>query len=165
MPYPLSREEAIHRLNGMAGSHCFLCDLLEEGELVLTESEHHITRLSRYPRKWGHVMVSPKIHVETFSELPAEAWAVVQSEVRKVSLVLEEEFPGQRIFISSTGTRRKDIPMSCAHLHFNLMPVDDENEKPVEIFTWKHGLYDASTEEWEAFHAKMKTRLSVIELS
>ncbi|MBI3510755.1 MAG: HIT family protein [Bacteroidetes bacterium] len=157
MPHFISKEEALSRLQ-MENSNrsCLLCELLKtKSEFTVAEDEETIVFLSRYPRFWGQIIVAAKIHSEKFSELKDKTWKNMNEHALKAARILEKKFSPARCYIASVGSEQ-NLPMTCPHIHFNIIPVMNLNLKPSEVFTWSNGLFDGTEEEWSNLFSLLK---------
>jgi diadenosine tetraphosphate (Ap4A) HIT family hydrolase len=156
MPHLITREEAINALGDETGE-CFICDLIHGNAAYLLERRNGVTAfLSRYPRFWGQVMVAPDVHSETFTALDTETWTAMNTVAHKAARIAEKLFSPARCYIASTGSAQQ-LPMTCPHIHINIIPVPDAGLKPADVFTWKNGLCDGTAEEWSALFLQFKS--------
>lgn len=85
---------------------------------LVHEDERVIAFLDRAPLIKGHVLVAPRLHVETFDELPADLleplFAVVQRVSRAFPLAL-----GAEGSYAAINTR---ISQSVPHVHVHVVP-------------------------------------------
>jgi diadenosine tetraphosphate (Ap4A) HIT family hydrolase len=147
VPHRISREEAVARLGVADG--CPLCRLLvgSEGD-VLHDDGEVVVRLSRYPTRWGQLMVVPRLHVERVADLELSIWLRVNELAHHATRALERALAPSRCYVASLGARRSDLPMTFPHVHLNVVPVSDDDTRPREVFTWQLGVLDGSEREW-----------------
>ncbi|MFJ2032996.1 HIT family protein [Streptosporangium sp. NPDC087985] len=106
------------------GGPCFICAVLAgspgyDFEQVVSEDEHHIAFLDRYPTMVGKVLVAPKVHVEhVVGDLDEEAYLRLMGAVRRIALAVEEVVPSERTYLLSLGSRQGN-----AHLHWHIAPL------------------------------------------
>lgn len=151
----ITREEAIARLERERADGCRLCALVESG-LVLARRDHASVILSRYPVRWGQLLVIPHGHVERFAELAAHVWEDVSVLSHRAAIVIERVLSPSRCYVASLGTSERDVPMSFPHLHVNVIPVAEPTERPREVLTWQHGVFDAEPEAWTALLDRLR---------
>jgi diadenosine tetraphosphate (Ap4A) HIT family hydrolase len=151
MPYLISREQALAQIEKeIPAGECLICYLAKHRkEYILHRGKHAKTLLSLYPRTWGQIMVLVNRHVISFTELEADEWKEVSEMLLQATRKAESVLKPLRCYVAATGAS-VHFPMTSPHLHFNIIPVYEETDKPSSIFTWENGLYAARTEEWEA---------------
>ncbi|MCE9610716.1 MAG: hypothetical protein K8R23_11030 [Chthoniobacter sp.] len=156
MPHLITREQALASL-ARAEPACFICELAAGGAPYPLADENGVAVfLSQYPRFWGQIIIAPTAHCEFFTELNPETWLTMSAAALKAARLLEHRFAPARCYIASLGSPRL-LPMSCPHLHLNVLPVPAGEWKPCDVFTWKHGLYDGTPEEWQGCWRQMQT--------
>jgi histidine triad (HIT) family protein len=103
-------------------SDCIFCDIAA-GTLkaeVVHESADAIAFLDKYPAARGHVVVIPRIHAATLTELPDEAvggfFLAVKTVMRKVSSALRP------IAMQAGWNHGKDAGQHVFHLHVHVLP-------------------------------------------
>ena len=95
-------------------------------------------------------------HKTSISEITTEEWNELSQNVRKVTIQIEKKLKPKRCYISSLGATQ-NLPNTCPHVHFNVIPIYNEDDKPSEIFTWQNGIYEATNDEWNELHESLKT--------
>jgi diadenosine tetraphosphate (Ap4A) HIT family hydrolase len=150
MPYIISREAAIAELKKQKPEQeCLICWLQQQTDnLTIESTEHTSVILSKCPARWGHLMVLIHPHFINYTELPASIWTAAAEKAQKAAIVLETVLKPVRCYVISAGTSRSDLQMSSPHLHFNVIPVYEQDDKPSTVLTWKNGVYSATEEEW-----------------
>ena len=77
MPRLITRQEALDRIVAEGGRpDCLMCAIRDRAVgpvYAVYEDEHMLVSLPRYVRRWGHMMVMPKIHVVSYSEVDPAA--------------------------------------------------------------------------------------------
>lgn len=149
MPHRIPRDEALARLASEPASPCRLCDLITRAP-ILARGEHAIVVLSRYPVRWGHLLVIPRAHVERFTELSEEAWVEASLLAHRAARAVERALAPPRCYVASLGTSERGLPMTFAHLHLNVIPVDEAGARPRDVLTWQHGVLEGTPSEWAA---------------
>jgi diadenosine tetraphosphate (Ap4A) HIT family hydrolase len=152
----VSREEAIARLEREPKVACRLCALAARNENLVAKSAHASVILSRYPVRWGHLLVVPHAHVERFTELAPIAWSDASLLAHRAAVALERALTPSRCYVASLGTSEQGLPMTFAHIHMNVIPVDEPGARPRDVLTWQHGVYDASEDEWSALLEQLR---------
>lgn len=106
----------------MLDSSCIFCKVIrkEIPAYIVYEDEMALGFLDIHPRAPGHVMVIPKYHAATISELPGDLVDPVFQAVRKVAKRLEEVLgaDGMTIGVNQGPISGQTVP----HLHVHLMP-------------------------------------------
>lgn len=157
MPHRISRERVLERLTAEAPSACWMCVLArpEDRALCLAHTDRATVRLSRYPTRWGHVLVIPRAHVERFEALDEDTWLEATKLAHRAARALERVLRPSRCYVASLGTSEPELPMTFPHLHVHVIPVDEPGARPSEVLTWQHGLYDGTDDEWRELHAAL----------
>lgn len=147
MPRWIAREEAIRRLGPIDG--CTLCRLNAiASDDVLHDDGEVVVRLSRYPVRWGHLMIVPRPHVTRFLDVELALWLRTSELAHRAARAIERALAPSRCYVASLGAARTDLPMTFAHVHVNVIPVPDEESRPRDVLTWQHGVLDGTEDEW-----------------
>jgi diadenosine tetraphosphate (Ap4A) HIT family hydrolase len=154
--HKITREEAIARLEREPIVACRLCAILDTRDQVLAEAELASVIVSRFPVRWGQLIVIPHAHVERFSEVSPLAWAETSMLAFRAASVIERVLSPSRCYVASLGTSERGVPMSFPHLHVNVIPVHDPSERPREVLTWQHGVLDADPAAWRALYDRLR---------
>lgn len=157
MPNIISRQQAMDEItSSLKPGECLACYLLGSNHnYVVHQGELSTVLLSRYPRTWGQTMILLNNHKTSISEISSEEWQELTDYVRKASICLETVLKPLRCYIASLGAT-KNLPYTCPHLHFNVLPVYNAEDKPSDIFTWQHGVYAAEEWEWKNLLVTLK---------
>lgn len=159
MPFKIDRASALARLGG-APRACLPCSLAATPSAHadrVAESEHAIAQLSRYPVRWGHVLVVLRRHVTCLADIDGEVFGDASRLAHRVGVALELELEPARCYVAALGTDVPGLPMTFAHLHFNVVPVPESGARPRDVLTWSHGVYDGSAAEWRGLAATLRT--------
>lgn len=134
--------------SSLAPGECLACWIMRSNaRYVLHAGAHTTVLLSEYPRTWGQTMVLLNPHKTSISETTKEEWDELAGAARMTALVLERELAPLRCYISSLGAT-ENLPNTCPHLHFNVLPIYNSTDRPSDIFTWRDGLYAGEESEW-----------------
>ncbi|HRI63111.1 MAG TPA: HIT family protein, partial [Polyangium sp.] len=106
--------------------------------------------LPRYVRRWGHVMVMPKLHVTSFSAIKSSLFLRMNILSLHSARMVEHVQKPRRVYVASTGSSAGEITQSSEHLHVHIIPLYEVDHKPSSIFSWSEGVYVAEREEWES---------------
>lgn len=153
MPRLVTRDEALARIREEGGTPaCLMCAIRDGavGDLhAVFEDDAMLVMLPRYVRRWGHVLVMPRAHVVSFSEVDPALWARTNALVHKAARVVEAVQRPRRVYVASTGSSAGELTQSSQHLHVHVIPLYEADDKPSSIFSWQEGVYVAERGEWE----------------
>ena len=151
------REQAIDDINSsLKKGECLVCSILNsDSNYILNKGKYSTTVLSKYPRTWGQTMILLNSHKTVVSEVSKEEWNELTENSRKVSVILENVLKPLRCYIASLGSI-ENLPNTCPHIHFNVIPIYKAEDKPSEIFTWEKGVIAADEKEWGDLFEKIK---------
>lgn len=159
MPRLITRAEALRRIRDEVGTPtCLMCALADDRagpRWVVSEDEHHLVMLPRYVRRWGQVMVIPKAHVVSFTEIDDALWTRASQLAHRAARAVEGALSPLRCYLASTGSAAGEITQSSTHLHIHVIPLYEPDDKPSDIFSWSDGVYVADEEEWRALQADL----------
>lgn len=135
-----------------------MCDL-RTTTTALYDSRHAFITPNRFPLRWGHLLVVSRRHVERFTELTDEEHAECAALSLRAARAVERGFVPPRVFVASLGSARDNLPMTCPHLHWHVVPVA-HGERPRDVLTWRHGVLQASEDEWRALETRVRAELT-----
>jgi diadenosine tetraphosphate (Ap4A) HIT family hydrolase len=154
VPTLISRAEAIERIRVERGpAPCLMCAIVERkvgAVYALHEDDEHLVNLPVYVRRWGQILVTPKAHVTSFTEVDAASWARANALALRAAKVVERVRRPRRIYLASTGSSAGELINCSVHLHIHVIPLYEPDDKPGDIFSWQEGIYVAEADEWEA---------------
>jgi diadenosine tetraphosphate (Ap4A) HIT family hydrolase len=154
MPTLVSKEEALARIVAEGGRpECLMCAILagRVGDLhTIAEDDGLVLMLPRYVRCWGHAVVVPRAHVTTYGECGDKLWARIQAMAFRAATMIEALRAPKRVYITSTGSNTRELVQTSRHIHVHVIPVDTEEDRPADVFTWAHGVWVAERDEWES---------------
>ena len=161
MSHFITREKAILEIEKNRNEgECLICSLINgKANFILEKNDRITVFLSEYPRFKGQIMIAPTLHVEQFSRMNEEVWKEMNGFALKSARILEKLFLPARCYIASTGSP-ENLPMTCPHIHINVIPVYDRTLQPAQVFTWAHGVYAGSGEEWNGLFSEIKNEWS-----
>jgi len=159
MPFLINRQQAINEINTKLNKdECLVCWLLKSNaKYILNKGKSTTVILSEYPRTWGQTLILLNSHKTNVSEVSKEEWDELTENVRLYTIKIEKKLKPLRCYISSLGATQ-NLPNTCPHLHFNIIPIYDVANKPSEIFTWKDGVYAAEKAEWDELYNLLKEK-------
>jgi histidine triad (HIT) family protein len=107
---------------------CIFCDIIrgDAGAEILYRGDQVVSILDINPIHFGHVLIIPRTHAETFVEVPESELLELIQIVQLVSRAIVGAFrpPGFNIF-SNNG---KAAGQSIFHFHFHVTPrYEDDN--------------------------------------
>lgn len=159
MPELIAREEALRRIAAEGGRPaCLMCAIRdrEVGPVyAVFEDDAALVMLPRYVRRWGQVLVLPKAHATSFTEVDADAWACVNRLAHRAARVVERVRRPPRVYVASTGTGT-ELTQSSRHLHVHVVPLEGPDDKPASIFSWQEGVLTAGDPEWRALLCEVR---------
>lgn len=154
MPSRVDRDETLRRIAQLAGDGCVPC-ALARSDRALAESVHAVAVLSRFPTRWGHVLVLFRAHAERLEDVSPEAFADAAALAHAAGRAVERALSPARCYVASLGTSEPDLPMSFPHLHFHVIPIAEPGARPAEVLTWKHGVFEGTDAEWADLRARL----------
>ena len=161
MPNKISKKLALEYLAGerLNPKKCLICEVLGnlENYQLLYQNSKLSAFLSKYPRTWGHVIVTTNKHLTRISNIPDDTFASCFSVSRQIAVLQESKLNPKNIFISSIGSSENQIN-TCPHFHIHILPIYDFDIKPSEVFTWENGIYEGSKSEWEDLSSQLQLK-------
>lgn len=134
---------------------CEFCTILsgDSAAEVLYRSQNAIAILDINPIHFGHVLVIPRTHAQTFLEVPEEELPSLILATRIVSQAIVDALkpPGFNIF-SNNG---RAAGQSVFHFHFHVTPRYDDDNIRFVLKLKKYG-----TEEMEAYGERLRKQIS-----
>ncbi len=153
MPITIARAEALERIKKERGEAaclmCAICDRAAGPVHAIFEDDAHLVILPRYVRRWGQVMVIPKLHTTTFAEVDEAAWSTLNALVLGAARAAEKVMQPRRCYLASTGSSAGELVQSSMHLHVHVIPLHEPDDKPADIFSWTNGVLVAEESEWK----------------
>ena len=99
---------------------CVFCAIVA-GELpasIVLEDEHAVGFLDQRPLFHGHVLLVPRVHVETLADLPPEQLAPIFERVQALSRAVPAAMGAQGSFVAMNNIVSQSVP----HLHCHVVP-------------------------------------------
>jgi len=121
------------------------------GEVVaLYEDAEHLVSLPLYVRRWGHVLVTPKVHVTSYTAVDTDLWARTNALALRAARAVEAVRTPRRIYMASTGSSGGELVNCSEHLHVHVVPIHEPDDRPADVFSWQAGVYVGTRAELEA---------------
>ena len=151
VPTLISRAEALDRISRARGeAPCLMCAIVARGvgEVVAVyEDDEHLVSLPLYVRRWGHVLVTLKKHVTSYTEVDTDLWARTNALALKTARAIEKARAPRRIYVASTGSSGGELVNCSEHLHVHVVPLYEKDDRPADVFSWQAGVYVGTSEE------------------
>ena len=101
-------------------ARCLFCSIIDGSEpahLVLAD-DHVLAFLDVRPLFPGHVLVIPRAHVETLTDLPTGAVGTYFERVQRIAGAVRSAMGAQGSFVAMNNTVSQSVP----HLHTHVVP-------------------------------------------
>lgn len=101
-------------------SNCLFCEIVRGSKpsVRVLESDTCVAFLDTKPLFYGHVLVVPRVHVETLGELGAPMVAPLFSTVQRIARAVEEACGAEGTFVAMNNRVSQSVP----HLHVHVVP-------------------------------------------
>jgi histidine triad (HIT) family protein len=102
------------------GKGCIFCDIIQgkaKAALVF-EDDHSLAFLDHRPLLPGHVLLVPRIHVETLPDLPADLAAPLLQNAQRLCRAIEKGLAAEGTFVAVNNKISQSVP----HLHVHVVP-------------------------------------------
>jgi histidine triad (HIT) family protein len=99
---------------------CVFCRIAS-GELsahMIYSDDEHLAFLDHRPLFAGHVLVTPRPHIETLLDLPDASMGPLFSLVKRIASAVERGLGADGIFVANNNR----VSQSVAHLHVHVIP-------------------------------------------
>jgi histidine triad (HIT) family protein len=96
---------------------CAICDGDASADIVLAD-EVAVAFLDRSPLFPGHVLVVPRQHVVTLTDLPGELVGPYFQRVQRLAAAVAAALDAHGTFVANNNI----VSQSVAHLHFHVVP-------------------------------------------
>lgn len=99
---------------------CLFCDFAnhEKEPLVISETERTISFLDINPSNEGHILIIPKLHVDSILDLPNEYVIDITEESRKIIRAYEKVYNAKGYGVMQNGGANCEF----GHFHFHVFP-------------------------------------------
>ena len=104
----------------MVAVSCLFCRIVagEEPAHVVLDTGEVVGFLDTRPVFKGHVLVVPRVHIPTLTELPDELVTPLFTAARAVAAAVREELGAQGSFVAMNNLVSQSVP----HLHVHVVP-------------------------------------------
>jgi diadenosine tetraphosphate (Ap4A) HIT family hydrolase len=165
MPRLITRAEALERIKSERGAaSCLMCAIRDRAAgrtLVVHEEERQLVILPRYVRRWGQIMVMPKAHTTSFTDVDDSTWRATNALALHAARTAERVLSPRRCYVASTGSSAGEITQSSTHLHVHIIPLHDADDRPADVFSWADGVFIANEDEWDELLARIRAAWSL----
>jgi histidine triad (HIT) family protein len=126
----------------MTDSACLFCAIAarEIPSAIVLEDATAIAFLDSRPVFKGHVLVAPRAHVPTLTDLPPEALAPFFAAVTRVAGAVEAGLAADGTFVAINNKVSQSVP----HLHVHVVPR--RKKDGLRGFFWPRVRYDSDAE-------------------
>jgi len=137
---------------------CLFCQIVagERPAHHVLDTEDVVGFLDARPVFKGHVLVVPRQHYETLSDLPADLLTPLFGAVQRVSGAVLDAYEAQGSFVALNNVISQSVP----HLHVHVVPR--RRKDGLRGFFWPRGRY-VDDAEAAAVAAKLRDAVSVLE--
>lgn len=99
---------------------CLFCDFIDQkGEhYAVYQDDSVYAFLDHKPLKFGHTLVVPNQHVETFHDLDKHSMSPFFSSLQTIAQAVKEAMEAQGTFIATNS----HVSQSVAHFHMHVVP-------------------------------------------
>jgi histidine triad (HIT) family protein len=126
----------------MAEDNCLFCRIVS-GEVPATivyEDDKSVAFLDHRPLFHGHLLLVPRVHVETLGELPASLIGPFFKTAQLLSRVVESAMDAEGTFVAMNNRVSQSVP----HLHVHVVPR--RRRDGLKGFFWPRTKYKSEEE-------------------
>ena len=119
-------------------SNCIFCKIIR-GELaanIVFEDELSLAFLDHRPLFPGHILLVPKTHYETLSDLPAELVGPLFTNAQLLTRAVEIALEAEGSFVAMNNRVSQSVP----HLHVHIVPR--RKKDGLKGFFWPRNKYE-----------------------
>ncbi len=134
---------------------CVFCEIIA-GRLpaaIVFEDEDFIAFLDKSPVFVGHVLVTPKVHHETLTDVPVDALGPLFTRVQSIARAVEAGLDAQGTFVAMNNRISQSVP----HLHVHVVPR--RKKDGLRGFFWPRTKYSGD-DQMQEVAAKIRDALS-----
>lgn len=134
---------------------CVFCDIIDgrTGADVVLDEPFVVGFLDKRPVFKGHVLLVPRIHVDTLVDLPSELMVPLMGAVQRTAAAMVEGLGSQGSFVACNNVVSQSVP----HLHWHVVPRTKGDG--LRGFFWPRTKY-ASPEEAQEYAARVAAAIA-----
>lgn len=134
---------------------CVFCDIIDgrTGADVVLDEPFVVGFLDKRPVFKGHVLLVPRIHVDTLVDLPSEVMVPLMGAVQRTAAAMVEGLGSQGSFVACNNVVSQSVP----HLHWHVVPRTKGDG--LRGFFWPRTKY-ASAEEAQEYAARVAAAIA-----
>jgi histidine triad (HIT) family protein len=138
-------------------AECLFCRIAagREDAAIVFDDDRAVAFLDHRPLFPGHVLLVPRLHVETLPELPGDLVRPIFEVVQKLCVAVEKALGAAGTFVAINNRVSQSVP----HLHVHVVPR--KHKDGLRGFFWPRGKY-RDAEELES--VRMAVRNAIIRL-
>ncbi len=123
-------------------SECLFCAIAAHkiASEIVYEGENSVAFLDNRPLFPGHVLVIPRMHVETLTEIPSDAISPLFTCVQAVTRAVEQVMEAHGSFVAINNRVSQSVP----HLHVHVVPR--KKKDGLKGFFWPRNPYPNTDE-------------------
>ena len=139
----------------MTGVDCLFCSIVEKETpaAIVVEDDDFVGFLDIRPVFKGHVLLVPREHVVTLTDLPAGLRDGFLAHAQRLATAMVEGLGAQGSFVAMNNT----VSQSVAHLHLHVVPRTKGDG--LRGFFWPRTKY-ADDAERDDYAARLRTALA-----
>lgn len=124
---------------------CLFCRIVDGDEpaTIVADDDEVVAFLDIRPLFHGHVLLVPRLHVETLADLPAERTGPVFERVASMERAVERAMGAQGTFVAINNRVSQSVP----HLHVHVVPRTKGDG--LRGFFWPRTRYDSPEQQAE----------------
>jgi histidine triad (HIT) family protein len=133
---------------------CLFCAIAagQQPAAVVVSEEAAVAFLDRAPLFPGHVLVVPRVHVETIADAPTDVLGSLFALVRRVAIALEGGLGAHGSHLAVNNRVSQSVP----HLHVHVVPR--RRKDGLRGFFWPRQRY-ADDDEMDGFAERIRSAL------
>ena len=137
--------------HGNMATECIFCEIATgtRGAAIVFQDEYSVGFLDHRPLFPGHCLLIPKVHYETFADLPRDGIEPLFANAQTLAQALESSLGAQGSFVAMNNRISQSVP----HLHIHVVPR--RKKDGLKGFFWPRGKYP-DTESMEAVRAALE---------
>ena len=117
----MKQEKVDETLDAGSEQNCAFCEIASDVRSVLFESEHFYSMQDKFPVTVGHLLIIPKRHITSPSDLNEIEWNNLRALLEEAYIYLENgdnQITGFNVGINIGNDAGQTIP----HLHVHVIP-------------------------------------------